>query len=299
MESALAAPGGAAGPGPGGGATTGAGSALRTEDRPAPGTGDGPAHLQSLARGLAVLDALGDDQGAGLTLTAVAEATGLARATARRALLTLEQLGYAGHPAGDHRGFRLRPKVLELGYALLSERSFDELVQPHLAELVVRVGESASMAVLDGPEILYVARVPTTRIMSVSITLGTRFPAYATAMGRVLLGGLDPADLRSHLPVTAPEPLTRHTVTSPDTLARIVVETAGQGYALVEEELEDGLRSLAVPVRDAHGHVRAALNLAQHTGRGTREQMLTTLLPALRETAARIEADVRVGGAGW
>ncbi|GAA1367363.1 IclR family transcriptional regulator domain-containing protein [Streptomyces beijiangensis] len=248
----------------------------------------GPDFLQSLARGIAVLVALGGDRGEGMTLSAVAEATGLARATARRSLLTLEQLGQV---ACEGRQFRLLPRVLELGCARLSELTLPEIAQPHLTALVERVHESASLVVLDGTDIRYVARVPTERIMSVTITVGTRLPAYATSMGRVLLAGLAPGE-RPALPAELPA-LTRHTVTSSREIGRIVDRVAAEGFALVDEELEEGLRSLAVPVRDALGRVVAALNVAQHAGRGTADEARGALLPALRETAELIEADLR------
>ncbi|MEE1754556.1 IclR family transcriptional regulator domain-containing protein [Streptomyces sp. SP18CS02] len=255
----------------------------------------GAGFLQSLARGLAVMEALGADRGEGMTLAAVARATGLARATARRSLLTLAGEGYATCEGGR---FRLLPRVLELGCARLSGLGTAELAQPHLVRLVERVGESASLAVLDGTDIRYVARVPTVRIMSVDITVGTRFPAYATSMGRVLLAGLSPAE-RPPLPARSPA-LTRHTVTSGAALERIVARAAADGHAVVDEELEDGLRSLAVPVRDAHGRVVAALNVARHAGVGTADSMRDELLPALRETAREIETDLRALGAlGW
>lgn len=251
----------------------------------------GPGFLQSLARGLAVLGSLGADRGDGMALTAVAGATGLARATARRSLLTLEQLGYV---ASDGRQWRLLPRVLELGCARLSERGLADIARPHLVALVRRVHESASLAVLDGADIRYVARVPTVRIMSVNITVGTRFPAYATSMGRVLLAGLAPGE-RPPLPEALPA-LTRHTVTSPAELGRVVERAAADEYALVDEELEEGLRSLAVPVRDGQGRVVAAVNVARHAGNGTPQEMREALLPALREAAALIEADLRALG---
>ncbi|MEU1804884.1 IclR family transcriptional regulator C-terminal domain-containing protein [Streptomyces sp. NPDC019937] len=265
----------------------------------------GAGYLQSLARGLTVLRALGtpgetaEGEGArhGLTLTAVAEATGLPRATARRSLLTLVELGYAEYAAADGRAFRPLPRVLELGYAPLGDLSFTELAQPHLRELVRTVHESASLAVLDGDDIRYVARVPTVRIMSVNITIGTRFPAYATSMGRVLLAGLDPEARAARLAGLAPKPLTRHTVTAVPELARVLERTARDGYALVDEELEEGLRSLAVPVRGADGQVVAALNIATHAGRGSAEATREELLPALRTAAARIEADLATASA--
>ncbi|MEV0093959.1 IclR family transcriptional regulator C-terminal domain-containing protein [Streptomyces sp. NPDC050738] len=248
----------------------------------------GPEFLQSLARGLAVLVALGGDRGEGMTLSAVAEATGLARATVRRSLLTLVQLGQVSCEGSQ---FRLEPRVLELGCARLSELRLPEIAQPHLTELVERVHESASLVVLDGTDIRYVARVPTVRIMSISITVGTRLPAYATSMGRVLLAGLAPEE-RPELPTVLPA-LTQRTVTSARELGEIVERVAAEGFALVEEELEEGLRSLAVPVRDARGRVAAALNVAQHAGRGTAEEARVALLPALREAAEHIEADIR------
>ncbi|NJC73059.1 helix-turn-helix domain-containing protein [Planosporangium thailandense] len=249
----------------------------------------GADFLQSLARGLATLTSLGLAAG-GRTLSEVAATTGLPRATARRSLLSLQQLGYV---ESDGRLFRLLPRVLELGYAHLSGLSFAQIVQPHLELLVAEIHESASATVLDGDDIRYVARVPTYRIMSVDITTGTRFPAYATSMGRVLLAGLDERERAARLRGADLRPLTRRTVTDPEALARILRETAERGYALVEEELDEGLRSIAVPVRDVSGRVVAAVNLSTHTGRGTVEHTCATLLPALRRTASHIEADLR------
>lgn len=250
----------------------------------------GAGFLQSLARGLGVLAALGSASG-GLTLSEAAGATGLARATARRSLLTLEQLGYA---ETDGRRFRPSPRVLELGYAHLSRLDFTDIVRPHLERLAAEVHESASMSVLDGDDIRYVARVPTYRIMSVDITVGTRFPAYATSMGRVLLAGLDTAERAACLDRVFLRPLTRYTLTSPAALGRVLDEVAASGHALVDEELEEGLRSLAVPVRDGDGRTAAAVNVSTHTGRGTAEEARAALLPPLAGAAAGIEADLRI-----
>ncbi|WP_308169499.1 IclR family transcriptional regulator domain-containing protein [Acrocarpospora catenulata] len=246
----------------------------------------GAEFLQSLARGLAVLAALGGGAG-GLTLTQVAEATGLPRATARRSLLTLVALGYA---AQSGRRFAARPKVLGLGYGRLSSMTFEEIVAPHLADLAERIGESVSMAVLDGTQIRYVARVPAYRIMSVDITVGTRLPAYATSMGRVLLAGLPPAVQAELLTREPPRAFTPRSRTDLDVVLR---EVAADGFALVDEELEEGLRSLAVPVRDGAGRAVAAVNVATHAARGTPEGIRAALLPALADTAAGIEADLR------
>src|SRR5512139_1746855 len=154
-------------------------------------TGRGQDFVQSLERGLAVIRAFDRDHPE-LTLSEVATATGVTRAAARRFLLTLAELGYV---RSDGRLFALTPRVLELGYAYLSSMSLPEVAEPHLEALVATVNESSSVSVLDGTDVVYVARVPTSRIMTVSISVGTRFPAYATSMGRVLLAGLDDAEL--------------------------------------------------------------------------------------------------------
>lgn len=252
----------------------------------------GPEFVESMARGLITLTAFGAGR-AELPLTAVAEATGLARATARRALITLEHLGYI---ATDGKLFRLTPKVLELGFAHLSGLTLPAIAQPHLVALVERVHDSASMAVLSGDDIQYVARVPTVRIMSVNITLGTRFPAYPTSMGRVLLADLPPAELSARLALTDLKPFTRHTVTDPEQLLALAAQVRSDGYALVDEELEEGLRSLAVPVHDRTGQVVAAVNVSTHAGRCSPQEARETILPALRDAAADIEADLWVAG---
>ncbi|MER6945341.1 IclR family transcriptional regulator C-terminal domain-containing protein [Nonomuraea sp. NPDC000554] len=244
----------------------------------------GAGFLQSLARGLAVLVSLGTARG-GLTLASAAKVTGLPRATVRRALLVLERLGYA---AADDGRFVLLPRVLELGYAPVSARTFGEVVQPHLADLVARVNESASVAVLSGDEVVYVARVPTVSIMSVTIGIGTRFPAYATSMGRALLADL-PEERLSEI---VPQPLTPYTVDSSAELVAAVRQAAVDGYALVDQELEEGVRSIAVPVRDRDGRAVAAVNVATHAGRATPAELVRDVLPALLEAAARMEADL-------
>ncbi|MGW7270172.1 IclR family transcriptional regulator domain-containing protein [Streptomyces sp. NPDC054864] len=249
----------------------------------------GPGFLQSLARGLGVLRALGRARGEGLPLTAIAAATGLPRATARRCLYTLELEGYAAH---DGRLYRPLPRILELGYARLSRLGFADIAEPHLRQLTGRVHQSASVTVLDGTDILYVARAATVRVMSVHITLGTRFPAHPTAMGRVLLAGLPREDRARLLKAAPPRPLTHRTVTDPTALHHILDRAAADGHATADEELEEGLRSVAVPIEDAQGRVVAALNVAQHAGTAPLDETVRALLPALRETAAAIEADL-------
>ena len=256
----------------------------------------GPGFVESLARGLGVLAAFDRVPGgppAGATLAALAEATGLARATVRRALITLEHLGYV---RCEGRRFHPEPRVLELGYAHLAGLPLSRLAQPHLVGLVARAHDSASMSVLVGDEIQYAARVPTVRIMSVDITVGTRFPAHATSMGRVLLAGLPAAERAARLDRLDLTPLTRRTITSRDRLSAELDRVAEAGYALVDEELEEGLRSLAVPVRDRAGRVVAAVNVSMHASRRTAEQAVVEVLPALRDAAAGIEHDLRVAG---
>lgn len=252
----------------------------------------GAGFVESLARGLTVITAFGEGRPE-LPLTAVAEATGLARATARRALITLEHLGYVSS-AG--RVFRLTPRVLSLGCPALSRTTLPDIAVPHMAELVRRVHDSASLAVLDGDDIRYTARVATERIMSVNITIGTRFPAYAASMGRVLLAGLPAGKRADRLARTELHPLTSRTVTEPGRLLDLLARVHDEGFALVDEELEEGLRSLAVPVRDHTGRTVAALNVAMHTTRRTADECLADVLPQLRATAAAIESDLHIAG---
>ncbi|MEU3240747.1 IclR family transcriptional regulator C-terminal domain-containing protein, partial [Streptomyces anthocyanicus] len=222
----------------------------------------GREFVESLARGLTVLTAFGEGRSA-LTLTQVAQATGLARATARRALLTHARAGLVA-PAAGHT-FTLTPRVLSLGFPPLSRTSLPEIAQPHLTALAERVHESASLAVLSdsGEEIQYTARASAARVLSARVTVGTRLPARATALGRVLLA----------LP-----------------------EVRARGYALVDEELEAGLRAIAVPVRDRTGRVVAALNVALHAARRTADDCVAQILPELRHTADLVETELRVAG---
>jgi IclR family pca regulon transcriptional regulator len=245
--------------------------------------------VQSLERGLAVLRAFGAERPS-LTLTEVAKETGLSRAAARRFLHTLVELGYV---ASSDRDFSLRPLVLELGYAYLSSLSMPEVAQPHLKQLAADVGESSSLAVLDGEDIVYVARVATYRIMSASIVVGTRFPAYATAMGRAILGS-GPVDAQERYLASAHlERLTPHTITSAARLRDELNRVRTQGWALVDQELEEGLRALAAPVRDATGRVVAAVNVSAPVRRGDVGEIVKDLLPAVLRTARAIEEDVR------
>lgn len=251
----------------------------------------GRQFVQSLERGLEVIRAL-SAPGAGRTLSDVARDTGLTRASARRFLLTLEELSYV---RAEDRRFLLTPRVLELGYAFLSSLTLPQIAQPHLRELVERVHESSSVSVLDGADIVYVAREPTQRIMTVAISVGTRFPAHATSMGKVLLAGLSDPQLDAFLERTELRSLTTATVTDKSRLRRELERVRHQGWALVDQELEDGLRSIAVPLRSPAGQVVAAMNLSTHASRRTPAAIRRELLPHLLHAATAIEADLAAG----
>ncbi|MEU8205988.1 IclR family transcriptional regulator [Streptosporangium sp. NPDC049046] len=252
----------------------------------------GSEHVQSLARGLSVIKAFSATSPE-LTLSEVARATGLTRAAARRFLLTLVNLGYV---RTDGRLFALSPRVLDLGYAYLSGLSLPEVAEPHLERLVAEVRESASVAVLDGEDVVYVARVATSRIMRVTINIGTRFPAHCTSMGRVLLAWLPPDDLDAYLGRVEFHRFTPNTITSPAALRTELEKVRAQGWAMVDQELEEGLRSIAVPVRERSGRVSAAINISSHASRTTPESARRDLLPPLLATAARVETDLHASG---
>lgn len=244
--------------------------------------------VQSLERGLAVIRAFGPGS-EHMTLTEVAHATGLTRAAARRFLLTLVHLGYV---RSDGREFSLRPRVLELGYAYLSGLSLTEVAQPHVERLVAAVHESSSISVLDGTEIAYVVRVPTRRIMTVAIAVGTRFPAYCTSMGRVLLAARSDAELAAYLEAVTLSRRTDRTLTDPAALRRLLGQVRAQGFAVVEQELEDGLTSLAVPIHDATGSVIAAMNVSVNAFRVDAAALERDFLPVMQATARSIEEDL-------
>jgi IclR family pca regulon transcriptional regulator len=254
---------------------------------------DGPSseYVQSLDRGLSVIRAFGASRPQ-LALSDVARETGLTRATARRFLLTLVRLGYVRQ---DGNRFSLRPRVLELGYSYLSALSLPELAQPHMETLVAHVNESSSIAVLDDTEIVYVVRVPTSRIMSITIAVGTRLPAYPTSMGRVLLAALEPEALEARLARMEIRSLTPSTVADSERLRRQLDRVRAQGWAAVDQELEQGVRSVAVPIRDAAGTVSAALNVSVHASRMTMPALRKQVLPQLLQTAGAIEGELGAG----
>ncbi|MCW3492649.1 IclR family transcriptional regulator C-terminal domain-containing protein [Microbacterium sp. SSM24] len=266
-----------------------------TENSENPGAGAGRDTVQSLVRGLAVIRAF-DAEHPELTLSEVARRAGITRAAAGRFLRTLEQVSYvrgSAEPAGG-RTFALTPRVLELGFSFLSALSIPDVVQPHLESLSREVDESVSAAVLDGDSIVYVARVPTRRIMSVRITIGTRFPAFATSMGRVLLSSMTESAQIALLTASVRPALTERTVTDVDELRAELERVRIKGWALVDGELELGLRSVAVPLHDSRGAVVAAINVSTSATRDSVEHVVGQHLPLLQRTAAAIEAELRL-----
>jgi IclR family pca regulon transcriptional regulator len=246
---------------------------------------DSRDYVQSLARGLAVLRAFGGDT-PNLSLAGIAARTGLSRAAARRLVLTLEHLGYV---KSHGRDYALSPRVLELGLGYVGSLQLSDLVQPHIEALAQRIQHSCSLAVLDGQSIVYVLRVPVQRLMTVSLSVGSRLPAYCASMGRVLVSGLPDDELRTWLGQCHPVRQTQHTVTDPRRLRRLVESVRTDGYAYVEQELELGLCSIAVPLRDREGHVVAALNASMPYHEDARRLAVDKVLPALRATAVVIE----------
>lgn len=250
-------------------------------------TGSAGTSVQSLARGLQVIRSF-DAEHPRMTLSEVALRTGLSRATARRFLLTLVDLGYVRF---DGKLFELTSQVLQLGYAYLSSATLPQLIEPVLEELSAAVAESASASVLEGNEIMYIARVHTRSIMQVGISVGTRFPAVSTSMGRVLLAHQEPEVVDAVL-AEGGDALTPLTLTDTQALRAELRQVAEQGYAVVDQELSVGLRSVAVPVRGSGGRVVAALNVSMSVGPGSTvdaEQAAQKVLPPLRAAAAQVE----------
>lgn len=251
---------------------------------------DEPEFVRSLARGLAVIAAFGEDHAA-MSLSEVARRADVTRATARRLLHTLTTLGYA---AFDGKRFSLKPKVLDLGYAYLSSLNLWQVAHPVMQEVVEQVHESCSASVLEGHDVIYVARVPTRRIMSIGLNIGTHLPAYATSMGRVLLSGLSDAALDAYLKAAVLTKLTGRTVTDRKALRAIVEDVRRKGWAMVNEELELGLRSIAVPIWGLNDRMIAALNISSHAARTSPECMVERFLPVLKDASQRISAAMGV-----
>jgi len=241
--------------------------------------------MQGLAKGLAVIEAF-QERSVGLSVSDVAERTGLDRATARRCLLTLDALGYADY---DGKYFRLAPRTLRLGHAYTRSASLPALVQPLLEELSEQTGESASVSLLDDTEVIYVARASQKRVMAINLTPGSRLPAYCSSMGRVLLAALPPEAARDILERSDRRAHTPHTVTGVDDIMAILAQVAAQGYAGIDQELELGLCSLSVPLLDAGGAVVAAMNVGANSVRTALPAMIERTLPLLLKTQARLK----------
>lgn len=252
--------------------------------RMSPAPGD--SYVQSFARGLEVIRSF-SAQSPRQTLTEVAGRTGLTRAGARRILLTLQTLGYV---ESDGKLFRLTPRILDLGFAYLSSMPIWNLAEPVMEALVEEVKESCSAAVLDGSDIVYVLRVPTHKIMSISLGVGSRLPAYCTALGRMLLSALPPGQMMQVLQASERTARTRYTVTDVNELAAKIAQVRKQGWSLVNQELEEGLVSLAAPITDRSGQTVAALNISGQANRSSAKVMQETMLPQLLAAAQAISS---------
>jgi IclR family transcriptional regulator, pca regulon regulatory protein len=251
------------------------------------GRGTGPDFVEALARGLDVLACFHEDRPL-MSLTAIAESTELARPTARRLLLTLEELGYV---RTEGPSFALTPRVLRLGMAYVSSLGLWEMARPHMEALVAQTGESSSMAQLDGSDIVYVARVSVPKLITLRVQIGTKFPAPQTSQGKVLLAGLTRTDLEAVLaePSRAGVPVLR--VRDRVELDEELGTVRARGWALADEELARGIRSIAVPVRDGSGAVRAAMNVTVNAVETSVEVLVNEHLPRLLRTASEVGAD--------
>lgn len=243
-----------------------------------------PSFMTSLARGLAVVQAFSDSRKP-QTIANISQKTGIPRAAVRRCLHTLRELGYVD---AELNNFSLRPKVLTLGYSYLSSTPLTVSAQPYLNSISRTLNESSSLAVLDDGEVLYVARAATSRVMSVALNTGSRLPAYCTSLGRVMLAHLPPAELEGYLANTRLRAMTKNTVVSQKGLREILAGVREDGYAVNDEELELGLRSIAVPVRGASGTVLAALNVGAQAARVSVKQLEKEFLPVLLKGAQEL-----------
>jgi len=251
------------------------------------GRGTGPDFVEALARGLDVLACFDADHRA-MSLSDVAAAACLARPTARRLLLTLEELGFVRSEGGT---FSLTPRVLTLGMAYVSALGLWDIARPHLQALVARTGESSSMAQLDGSDIVYVARVSVPKLIALRVDIGTRFPAAQTSQGKVLLAALSPDELEATLAQPSRAGLPPYVGRTADQLRSELTEIRARGWALADEELAPGVRSVAVPVRDRSGVARAAMNVTVHAAETTTDRLLQVYLPLLLRTAGDVSAE--------
>lgn len=243
-----------------------------------------PSFMTSLARGLAVVKAFSDQRRA-MTIAQISHKTGIPRAAVRRCLYTLKQLGYADSEANN---FFLKPKILTLGYSYLSSTPLTISAQPCLNLISRALNESCSLAVLDDYDVLYISRSATSRVMSVALNAGSRLPAYCTSLGRVMLAAMSEPELEAYFAKVNLRAHTDRTIVSEQRLREILEEVRQSGYAIVEEELEIGLCSIAVPVRGASGATVAALNVGAQATRVTRSQLEQNFLPTLLNAASEL-----------
>jgi IclR family pca regulon transcriptional regulator len=246
-----------------------------------------PDFIEALARGLDVLRGFQPGRPS-MTLSEVAAAAGLARPTARRILITLEQLGYV---RSDETGFSLTPRVLELGMAYIGSRTLWELAEPHLRSLVARTAESCSIAQLDGSDIVYVARVAVPKLVALAVTIGTRFPAPQTSLGKVLLAALEPAELDRVLSTSSRSGIEPRWQPERNELDQVLRDVRAKGWAVTDQDLALGIRSVAAPIRNGHGRTIAAVNVNAHAAETSIEHLVETNLPLLLQTAGAISAD--------
>jgi IclR family transcriptional regulator, pca regulon regulatory protein len=248
---------------------------------------DDPDFIEAIARGLDVLKCFAPDRRR-MTLAEVAAETGLARPTARRILRTLDSLGYV---RADDGGFALTPRVLELGMAYVQSLGLWDVARPHMERLVAATGESSSVAQLDGSDIVYVARVAVPKIITLSVYIGTRFPATATSLGKVLLAGLGAGELEAALAEPGRSGVQPRRQPDRAELDGVLREVRARGWALTDEQLAPGIRSVAAPLRDAAGRVIAAMNVTVHAAETSVETLTGTYLPLLLRTAGEVSAD--------
>jgi IclR family pca regulon transcriptional regulator len=241
--------------------------------------------MGGFAKGLKVMEAFGPERQR-LSITEAAETSGLDRATARRCLLTLAELGYADY---DGKFFSLTPKILRIGHAWLSATPLPVLLQPHLDQLSERVGHSASASILDNSEIVYVARASQKRVMSINLMPGSRLPAYSASMGRVLLAALTDAEVELILSASTLKAHTPRTLTDPGMLKAEISRVREQGYAVIDQELEIGLCSIAVPIRNDRGRVVAAVNVGAPAAVLPAAELAAHCLPAMLDLQARLK----------
>jgi IclR family pca regulon transcriptional regulator len=247
-------------------------------------------YVRAFARGLSVILCFGPNSVA-QSVSQVARAVGADRAGARRFLLTLEKLGYVRRQG---RFFQLTPRILDLGYSYLSTLPLRSVAEPIVRELVQEVNESSSVSVLDGADIVYVVRVPVKKIMTITLSIGSRIPAYCSAMGRILLGGLPKKQVVTLLKRSVITRYTRYTLTSPQDIMEAVATDHAKGWSMCNQELEKGICSLAVPLVDREGRIVAAMNITANLSRTTSSEMVSKFLPSLKRSADVINSALRL-----